>query len=261
MQRVVLLGSGAACCLALALAAQSASNGLQDPAWSPDGKRLATSYLDRIFISAPDGKNGHPLRGDSAVTERDPAWSPDGKWIAFAADAGEGFDIYVAGADGKNSRRLTSLAGDERWPSWTRDGRVVFSRREIPLSPWTLWATALNEDGGTPAPLFADAGNDSEFDAEVSPDGKRIAYVSDRESEDGDVDLWVAELPSEPKARAVRTRLTRVRGAEGSPSWAPDNNRIAFFARRDGTGSVWVTSADSPAAAAGAAGGGRGRGG
>ena len=226
-------------------AQSSLSGGVQDPAWSPDGKRLATSYLDRIFISAPDGRNGRALRDSSAAIERDPSWSPDGKSIAFAAEAGEGFDIYVAGADGKNIRKLATMAGDERWPSWTRDNRIVFSRREAPLTPWRLWVTPV--DGGAPAVLFEDAGDNSEFDAEVSPDGKRIAFISDRESEDGDVDLWVAEL-APVRGRTSRTRLVRVRGDESSPSWAPDSARLAFFARREGSGSVWVTSVEPLAA-------------
>ena len=259
MRRVVALGSGAACCVALVLAAQSSPTGLQDPAWSPDGKRLATSYLDRIFITGTDGKGGRALRADSTAVERDPAWAPDGKSIAFAADTGEGFDIYVASSDGKNARQITSDKGDERWPSWTRDRRLVFSRREVPVALWQL--SSVKAEGGDATPLFTDSANDSEFDAEVSPDGKRLAYVSDRESEDGDVDLWVVDLPSDGKAaRGQRTRLTRARGTESAPSWAPDSNRIAFFARREGFGSVWVTSADAPASAApGGATGGRGR--
>ena len=259
-RNAIVSGLGGAAVLTFAIAAQPSPAGVQDPAWSPDSKRLATSYLERIFISAPDGKNGRALRSDSTAVERDPAWSPDGKSIAFAADAGEGFDIYVANADGKNARTLTSGNGEARWPSWTRDGRIVYSLRESPLAPWELWS--VNTEGGDAVPLFGDAGTDAEFDAEVSPDGKRIAYISDRESDDGDVDLWIADLPSEPKARAQRTRLTRVRGAERAPTWAPDSNRIAFFARRDGAGSVWVTSIDAPASAVGGAGrGGRGTGG
>ena len=247
-RNAIVSGLGGAAVLTFAIAAQPSPAGVQDPAWSPDGKRLATSYLERIFVSAPDGKNGRALRSDSTAVERDPAWSPDGKSIAFAADAGDGFDIYVVNADGKNARKMTSGKGEERWPSWTRDGRLVYSLRESPLAPWELWS--VKTEGGDAAPLFGDAGTDAEFDAEVSPDGKRIAYISDRESDDGDVDLWIADLPSEPKSRAQRARLTRVRGAEGAPTWAPDSHRIAFFARRDGAGSVWVTSIDSPAAAA-----------
>ena len=228
--------------LGLAVAAQPLpSRGIQDPAWSPDGSRLATSFLDRIWISAPDGRGGRALRAQAAATERDPAWSPDGRRIAFAADTGNGFDLFVAGADGRNVRRLTAADGDDRWPSWTRDGRIVFSRRTSPFEPWRFFIVA--GAGGDAAMLFEEASEDEEREGRVSPDGTRIAYVSDRNSDDGDVDLWVADLPGIGEDRVRRTRLTRVRGREGFPSWSPDGLRIAYFAQREGRGSIWVTAA------------------
>ncbi|CAN5793799.1 hypothetical protein BH18ACI5_BH18ACI5_12230 [soil metagenome] len=243
MRRALAVVAGAATCLTLALAAQApapggAASGVQDPAWSRDGKQLASSFLDRIWISASDGRKGRLLRLESAAVERDPSWSPDGTSIAFAVDAGEGFDIYVAAPDGRHARKLTSTPGDERWPSWTADDRIVFSSRDAALSPWRLFS--VKSAGGDAVALFGDAASDSEFEAEVSPDGKRVAYTSDRDSEDGDVDLWVAELKPDARGRTQRTRLTRVRGLESSPSWAPDSGRIAYFAAREGLGSVWV---------------------
>jgi gamma-glutamyltranspeptidase len=239
-------GIAVAACLTLALAAQAGGGGAQDPAWSPDGKYLAISYLDRIWISNPDGRGGRELRRDTPAVERDPAWSPDGRQVAFAADDGHGFDIYVIDADGRNPRRLTSTNGDERWPSWTRDSRILFSRRETPLANWRLHIVGAG--GGNATALFNDGTADAEFDPAVSPDGRRIAYLSDRDSEDGEVDLWVAELTMDSRGRAQRTRVTRVRGAEASPSWAPNGDRIAFFAQREGLGSVWVAAVDPPAA-------------
>ena len=44
--------------------------------------------------------------------------------------------------------------------------------------------------------------------------------------------------------RAIR--MTRVRGHEAYPSWAPDNTRVAFYAVREGIGSVWVATAEPP---------------
>jgi len=251
MRRLLGGAAIAASFLTLALAAQSPApsgrdwSGVQDPAWSRDGKRLATSFLDRIWISDADGRKGRALRSDSALVERDPSWSPDGKFIAFAVDSGAGWDIYLAAPDGKDVRKVTSTPGDERWPSWTSDDRIIFSHREAPLSPWRLFS--VKSGGGEPVALFGDAASDSEFDAEVSPDGKRVAYISDRDSEDGDVDLWIAELQPDARGRTQRTRLTRARGVESSPSWAPDGGRIAYFAAREGLGSVWVTGVDAPA--------------
>jgi gamma-glutamyltranspeptidase / glutathione hydrolase len=226
----------------LTLSAQTlgTARGVREPAWAPDGRRLAFAYLDRIWIAAPDGRNGRALRAESTDTERDPAWSPDGRAIAFAADNGRGFDVFVAPAGGGESRRLTKLDGDERWPSWTADGRIVFSHRES--GRWRLWV--IDAAGGDPKALFTDTAGDDERQGRISPDGKRIAYVSDRDSEDGDSDLWVADLAPGARDRVMRTRLQRVRGAEGFPSWSPDGSRIAFFAVREGVGSVWVVSVE-----------------
>src|SRR6202008_74078 len=70
--------------------------GVQEPAWSPDGKRIAVSYLDRIWTMTADGKQARAITtGDSPAIDRDPAWSADGTRLAFAADRGDGFDIFV----------------------------------------------------------------------------------------------------------------------------------------------------------------------
>ena len=247
MSRHRLFSLAAAAALGVTLSGQTpfSSTGAQDPAWSPDGRRLAFSFLDRIWTSAADGRGGKPLVQVSVSVERDPAWSTDGRSIAFAADAGAGFDIHVTPSDGGTPRRLTTLEGDERWPSFTRDNRVVFSHRlSLPGSPWQLYVTAA--DGSGAAPLFPDSQKDDEREPRVSPDGSRVAYISDRDSEDRDVDVWVAELAPGPRDKVRRTRLTRVRGLEGFPSWSPDGSRLAFYALREGVGSVWVTSVDAP---------------
>ena len=163
----------------------------REPAWAPDGKRLAFSYLDRIWISAPDGRNGKPLRPETSAIERDPRGRPTASSIVFAADAGQGFDLVVVPRAAAIPRRLTTLAGDERWPSWTlgRAHRVLAPRRAADGG-----CHVVDAAGGEPKPLFSDTAADDEQQGRVSPDGKRVAYVSDRDSDDGDRDLWVAEL-------------------------------------------------------------------
>ncbi|MDH4066684.1 MAG: hypothetical protein OEW19_19965, partial [Acidobacteriota bacterium] len=268
--------------------AEQRSPGLQEAAWAPDGRRVAVSYLDRIWTMGPDGRQARPLSGaGSRAVEREPAWSPDGARVAYAADAGDGFDIVVAEVRTRVSAVVAAIPGDERWPSWTPDGRLVFAHRDAPPSgraadasrQWDVYLAAPvagSDSWQTPVKLTDTT--DSETFPRVSPDGTRLAFVSGRDAED-DVDIWWMPMPTPEVTRptplgaraAARTeeggapsstedaqppRATRVvsaRGAEGYLSWAPDNQRLAFYAVREGIGSVWVATVE-PARPEGAAG-------
>ncbi len=88
-------------------------------------------------------------------------------------------------------------------------------------------------------PLSSDS-TATEADAAWSPDGSRIAYVTDR---DGNAEIYVMNADGS----GVR-RLTNTAAVEGSPSWTPDGNRIVFAsnAARTGTGTfhIWIMDAD-----------------
>src|SRR5687768_16033554 len=266
--------------------------GVQEPAWSSDGKRIAVSYLDRIWTMTAEGKQARAVTAsDAAAIEREPAWSVDGTKLAYAADLGKGFDIFVVtvknahlrqgyGGQGASSPvAVTNTPGDERWPSWTADGRIVFAHRDVraggrsadPGLQWDLFISSPASGAeGWQAPLPLTETDDSETYPRVSPDGSKVAFISERDSED-DVDLWWMPVPPAAIAKPIplgarppkpvsssvpavgengrplrAIRMTRVRGAESYPSWAPDNSRVAFYAVREGIGSVWVTTAEPP---------------
>ncbi len=234
------------------------TTGVREAAWSPDGKRLAITWFDAIWTVTPEGRDAKRVvsKPESWVTERDPAWSPDGKSIAFAANTNGQFDIWIAPAGGGQAKRATSATGDERWPSWTKDGRVVYSHRP-PGGVWRLFSASV--DGGSPVAVSPDGA--SEWQGRVSPDGKRIAFISDREPQpNNDADVWVRDL-----AGTAATRVTSTPGVESHPAWAADNARVAYAASRAGALSVWVSTlpqaGGSSAAQAPAGRGGRGGGG
>ena len=246
--------------------------GARDPAWSADGAFIAFSLVDQLWTATRDGQSARPLvawnqtpgapgpggvgpapgsagPAPGSAVERDPAWSPDGKRIAFAADRGDGFDIYLVAASGGAPERLSFLPGDERWPSWTPDGRLVFAHRAgdqwdlVRALPTTGAMVASSPESITDTPY-------DETEPRVSPDGTRVLFASNRESDNGDIDLWVMPLVAAadraPHSNAVPVRVIRVRGLESSPVWAPDGKRIAFSAIRQGLGSLWVAEIEVP---------------
>jgi gamma-glutamyltranspeptidase/glutathione hydrolase len=255
-------------------------SGARDPSWSPDGALIAVSLLDQIWVMTRDGQSPRALvswDGNRPAIERDPAWSADGARVAFAADRGDGFDLYVVPITGGTPERVTFLPGDERWPAWTPDNRIVFAHRAV--DQWDL-ARVLPAIGtgivSRPEPL-----TDTPFDEtepRVSPDGARVLFVSNRDNDASETDLWTMPLekpqaatasvtPNEPPAAAAAivmatpppaptpattekrpalVRVLRARGVESSPAWAPDGRRIAFSAMRSGIGSLWVAEVDLP---------------
>src|SRR5690606_13956435 len=148
--------------------------------------------------------------------EREPAWSPDGERIAFASNSGKGFDIVVATVRTGAVTTEPTMNGDERWPSWTPDGRLVFAHRAQPAAghagdPSRQWALYLVATMAGPAawhqPVPLTHTKDSGTYLRVSPDGMRVAFVSERDEED-DVNLWWLPVP-EPGVQKPRPLGTR----------------------------------------------------
>ena len=221
---------------------------------------------------AADGKQAAPVvTGATPGVERDPVFSPDGGRVAFAADRGAGFDIYVAGLRDRAVTPVTTQPGDERWPSFTPDGRIVFASRaprhgRVGADPGAQWDLQIVQPAaGSPAwqtPLPLTDTLDNETYPRVSPDGALVAFISERDADD-DVDLWVMPAPAATAtlvalgacvapsttdaARPPRpTRVVRVAGIESHLAWAPDSTRLAFHGVRAGVGAVWVATVDLP---------------
>ncbi len=117
-----------------------------NPQFSPDGRQVVFESErtgdHEIWLAEADGSSPKRLTQGPGLLQEAPRWSPDGRRIAFDALSEEGgYDIWTIDADGALLRRLTQNPGDERDPSWSRDGRFIYfaARREGSPSEGDSW--------------------------------------------------------------------------------------------------------------------------
>jgi Tol biopolymer transport system component len=72
-----------------------------------------------------------------------------------------------------------------------------------------------------------------------SPNGSRIAFISNREGGDN-WEIYVMDADG-----SSQQRLTHSEGVDGIPTWSPDGARIAFESNRDGNKDIYVMDADA----------------
>ena len=183
------------------------------------------SGSDDVLVLELDGGRGEPVRlTDGPAKEFDPALSPDGELIAYRvsprADSDEA-DIWVMRTDGTGRRNLTRSPEDLNWaPTWSTDGRIVYSsQRGSPGRP-QLWSMAA--DGSDQRLLGAGW---CEY-AAPSPDGRYVCSSSSG----GAYDLVIVEEGGD------RQDLTSTPESEFGATWSPDGEWIVFS--RD-TGERW----------------------
>jgi len=94
-------------------------NEIRDTVPSPDGKRLAFTALDKLYVM--DYPDGTPKRlTTSSVVEAHPDWSPDGKWLVYATWDGNGGALYKVNASGSGQPvKLTKEEGVYQNPKWS----------------------------------------------------------------------------------------------------------------------------------------------
>ncbi|MEK6753133.1 MAG: DPP IV N-terminal domain-containing protein [Chloroflexota bacterium] len=119
-----------------------------NPAWSPDGKRIAftsdrTDQIDHtgnvdIFVMNSDGKELTQLT-DTPGYDGFLSWSPDGQKIVIQSNQGGHLSndgqLIVMNPDGSNKIALTKETGSYSFLSWSPDGqKIVYQKYQLDLN-------------------------------------------------------------------------------------------------------------------------------
>ncbi len=210
-----------------------------EPAWSPDGSRIAFMRGEAIWTMNADGSDPVELTAfDADDSLSRPSWSPDGRRIAFAVlgiELGR-YHLFVIDAAGGEPTDLVSTAGPDF--SWSPDGTTIAfvstddkGLRDI----FTMNSDGTEQTNRTNNP----EGHDN--DPVWSPDGANILFTS---GPTNNTDVWVMTADgNNPR------NLTNSKELDGSGIFLPDGSKIVyslrgdlFWMNADGTGQQQITS-------------------
>jgi tricorn protease len=160
------------------------NTGVTQTALSPNGKEIAFVVRGEVFVTSVEG--GYTKRiTNTAQQERTVQFSPDGRTLYYATERGNSWDIYKAYIDRKEE-------------------------------PYFYASTVVKEE-----PVIATDAD--EFQPVISPDGKEIAYLEERNV------LKVYNIASK-KSRTIVPKGVNFSYSDGDQyyTWSPDGKWIAF---------------------------------
>jgi eukaryotic-like serine/threonine-protein kinase len=208
------------------------------PQFSPDGRRLAYIRMPSLVrsethIIAVDGSREQVFVTGAASQ----AWTADGSHLILASA------LNLGGANLSRLRistgRAESLNVGEHceWPH-IRGTRLAYAAWRLNTNIWKV-DLAVRPGGSreaTSVPNRLISSSRRQDSPQFSPDGKWIAFVSDRT---GSEEIWVCDRDGSNERKVTSMGHTHT----GTPRWSPDGRWIAFDSEREGSPHIFIVSA------------------
>jgi serine/threonine-protein kinase len=186
----------------------------RDPHLSPDGTRLllVTGVVADGDLWSYDLGGRPPIPLAQPADNRFPVWSPDSRQVAFARIEGTP-ELFTLPADGSvlvaRSLRGPGVIGVPH--VWSEAGELLLTR-----NPGDILGIAADGTGEVREVLASEY---AEYDPALSPNGRWLAYTSDRTT---DTEIWVQGYPD-----GVPIRVSRNGGFE--PQWSRDGRELFYW--------------------------------
>lgn len=200
---------------------------------SPDGKIIAFVRLISHavgYLYTVDATGNHLNRLTREVKDiRGVGWTPDGSHLVFASKERGVYQLRVISAQGGESNSLPAATASAADPFVSPNGKfVVFVEHH---ENWNIWRVGIKEDRiDVPERFLASTGQN--HSPSFSPDGRTIAFVSDRS---GNPEIWLCDSDGQQLRQ-----LTHFGGPWlGTIRWSPDGTSIVFDARPKGHSAIF----------------------